>query len=215
MTNRRTVIVVAGGDPPAATALVDLPDDAVVVAADSGLDYAHALGLHVDVVVGDLDSVSEVALAAARHAGTTIERHPAAKDATDLELALDWAVALDADDVVVLGGAGGRFDHLVGGLLLLTSARYAAVDVTARLGDSLVTVVRTGATLHGRVGSYLTLVPVGGPALGITTTGLLYPLHDEDLDPGTSRGVSNELVEPTATVALRDGVLLVIQPAAL
>jgi thiamine pyrophosphokinase len=196
-------------------AVVGLPADARVVAADSGLDFARSLGLHVDVVVGDLDSVSEVGLAAAREAGTTIERHPAAKDATDLELALDRARALEADDIVVLGGAGGRFDHVLGGVLLLADDRYADLRITARLGTALVTVVRDQADLHGDPGDYVSLLPVNGPARGITTTGLLYPLADEDLAPGTSRGVSNELLGAAATVTVRGGVLLAVQPSAL
>jgi thiamine pyrophosphokinase len=212
---RPTVIVVSGGDPPALQALEGLPTDARVVAADSGLDFAHGLGLHVDVVVGDLDSVSEVALAAARHAGTTIERHPSAKDATDLELALDRAVELGAARIVVLGGAAGRFDHVVGGLLLLADERYENVHMTARLGSARVAVVRGEATLEGQVGDYVTLLPVAGPAEGITTSGLLYPLHNEDLLPGTTRGVSNELVTRTATVHVRQGVLFAIQPTAI
>lgn len=215
MTHRTSVLVVSGGDPPLPAALSDLPDDAYVIAADSGLDHALGAGLRVDLVVGDLDSVSPEGLAAARAGGVAIERHPPEKDATDLELALDRAMALGADDIVVVGGAGGRFDHVVGGLLLLTSARYAAADVTARLGDALVTVVRKEAALQGRVGSYVSLLPADGPAIGISTTGLLYPLHDEDLKPGASRGVSNEFVTPSATVAVRVGVLLAIQPGAL
>ena len=63
-----------------------------MIAADAGLDHAEALGLPVDLVVGDLDSVSKEALERARRAGIAIEEHPAAKDQTDLELALDAAM---------------------------------------------------------------------------------------------------------------------------
>ena len=54
-----------------------------------------------------------------------------------------------------------------------------------------------------------------GPARGVTTTGLLYPLHSEDLVPGTTRGVSNELVSDPATVTLTGGVLVAVQPGLL
>lgn len=207
------VVVVAGGDPPTPAVLDGLPADAYVVAADSGLDHARHLGLAVDLVVGDLDSVSPTALVAARADGTTIEQHPAAKDQTDLELALDRAIARRPDRIVVLGGGGGRLDHLVAGLLVLASERYAAVPIEVRTGLATVSVVRGEAELRGAPGSVVSLLPIGGPACGVTTEGLRYPLADEDLAPGTTRGVSNELLDDgVARVRVRGGVLLAIQP---
>jgi thiamine pyrophosphokinase len=61
----------------------------------------------------------------------------------------------------------------------------------------------------------VTLLPVQGPARGVTTDGLLYPLAGEDLLPGTSRGVSNQLLHESATVTVADGVLVAIQPGQL
>jgi thiamine pyrophosphokinase len=231
MTNRATrdqrcVIVVASGDdtaPAAATRLPsaadpppadvdDLPAGAYVVAADSGLDHAAALGLRVDIVVGDFDSVRPETLAAAAEHGTAVDRHPAAKDETDLELALDVAAARNPARILVLGQSGGRLDHLSAGMLLLADERYAGSDVQARFGPALVTVVRDEARLGGRPGELVSLLPVHGPARGVRTDGLLYPLDDEDLPAGTTRGVSNELLGATAQVRLREGVLLAIQP---
>jgi len=189
-----------------------VPRDAYVIAADSGLDHALGLGLKADLVVGDFDSVSAAALAAARADGTTIEQHPVAKDQTDLELALDHALARRPNRIVVVGGEGGRLDHLVAGLLVLTSERYAAVPIEARTGQAIVTVIRDEVRLHGDRGSVVTLLPVGGTACGVTTEGLRYPLADEDLSPGTTRGVSNELLASVARVRVRSGVLLAIQP---
>src|SRR6476646_2864971 len=82
----RAAIVLAGGDPVEPTLRTLLPDDAVVIAADSGLHQAEILGLHVDYVVGDLDSADPDAVERARVAGAVVERHPAEKDATDLAL---------------------------------------------------------------------------------------------------------------------------------
>ena len=209
-------MVVSGGGPPDPGATVGLPAGALVVAADSGLDHARALGLTVDVVVGDLDSVSAPALEAAEAAGAVVERHPEAKDATDLELALDLAVARGARRIVVLGPATGRLDHLLAGAVLLAAPRYADVEVEARLGPARLAVVRPGrpAALTGRPGELVTLVPVHGTAVGVTTEGLLYPLRDEDLPPGTTRGVSNEMLGARAAVTLRAGTLVAVLPGA-
>ena len=208
-------LVFAGGDPPPAELIADLDRSALVIAADSGLDHALALGVRVDVVVGDLDSVTPDALARARDSGADVEPHPAEKDETDLELALRRAVALGVERVTVIGGGGGRHDHLLANALVLGHDDYADLELDALVGTARLTVIRDRAALRGAAGSFLSLLPLGGPARGVRTEGLRYPLLDEDLAPGTTRGVSNELLAPVAVVSLREGVLLAVQPDAL
>jgi len=208
-------VIVTGGDPPDPAVLAHFTGASCVIAADSGLSHARRLGLHVDVVVGDLDSVDPAELAAAEQSGTVVERHPAEKDATDLELALDAACTRGAHRVTVVGGYGGRLDHFLANALCLAAERFARLTLDAWIGAAHVVVVRDRVRLSGAPGSPVTLLPLGGPACGITTSGLRYPLDDEDLAPGTTRGVSNELLGPEASVALGGGVLLAIQPAAL
>ena len=207
-----TVVVVTGGDPLGDEVVPTLPAGSLVVAADSGVDHALALGLTVHTAVGDFDSVSDEGLRAVADAGGVIDRRPAAKDATDLELALETARALGARRIVVLGGHGGRLDHLLANALLLASPLLADVEVVAQMGPARVTVVRARADLTGRPGDLVTLLPAHGPAVGVSTDGLLYPLRDEDLPVGTTRGVSNELALDEASVRLRSGTLLAIQP---
>ena len=202
------VVVVAAGPGPA----VDVPPARVVLAADGGLDRARELGVGVDVVVGDLDSVSAEALAAARGAGARVVGHPAAKDATDLELALDEAVALGAHRVLVLASAEGRLDHLLSSLLLLGADRYAEIELDAVVGTARVHVIRGARSLEGRPGELVTLLAVGGPAEGVTTEGLEYPLAGETLEPGSSRGVSNVFAGRAARVTVTRGALLAIRP---
>jgi thiamine pyrophosphokinase len=207
-----TAIVFAGGDEPTTPAVQDLPAPAMVLAADSGLDHAHALGIAVDVVVGDLDSVDPDVLEAARRAGAVVERHPAAKDATDLELALLAARDRGAAEILVVGGHGGRLDHFLANALLLAAPVFADVRIRARMGDAEITVVRDRAELNAAPGALCSLLPVGGPADGVRTEGLRFPLARETLLPGSTRGVSNEFVAPTAAVSLERGVLLAVLP---
>jgi thiamine pyrophosphokinase len=212
---RRSAVVFAGGDPVPAAAAAWLPGDATVIAADAGLVHAVALGLDADVVIGDFDSVPADLLAAAEAAGAAVERHPAAKDSTDLELALHAARSTGAAHTIVVGGYGGRFDHLLANALVLASDDFAAMQVEAIIGTAHVAVVRHSVSLPGRTGELVSLIPVGGPARGVRTDGLRYPLCGEDLLPGSSRGVSNEIVTPPARVAVGAGTLLSVRPQAL
>ena len=202
------VVVVSAGPGPA----VVVPDARTVVAADGGLERALALGLEVDVVVGDLDSTTPDSLAEAERRGARIVRHPAAKDATDLELALDEAVALGARQVLVVASAEGRLDHLLASLLLLAHERYADLELSALVGSAAVEVVRGTRRLDGAPGTLVTLLPVGGPAAGVSTSGLEYPLDDEMLEPGSSRGVSNVFAAEQAEIVVGHGVLLAVRP---
>jgi len=208
------VVVVSGGNPPPSPAAAHVPTGAPVIAADRGLDYALALGLDVTVAVGDFDSVTTEALAAAEKAGVPIERHPPDKDATDLELALDAAVGMAPGRILVLAGTGGRLDHELSALLLLASDRYAAADVDALVGAALVHVVRGSRELVGQRGELCTLLAANGSAVGVTTEGLQYPLRGETLEPGSSRGVSNVFEGEAARIEVEQGVLLAILPGA-
>jgi thiamine pyrophosphokinase len=212
---QRTVVVVAGGEPVPAAA-VDRAKGATVVAADSGIDHALAAGWHVDVAIGDFDSATEAGLERVAREGARVERHPAAKDHTDLELALEEAARLGATDVLVVGIGGGRLDHLLANFLVLATPALAGATVTAFAGDARVHVVHAGrsCTLDAPPGAVVTLLPVGGGATDITTEGLRYPLDREALAPVTSRGVSNVVEVAPCRVTLGAGTLLAILPGA-
>lgn len=206
--NDKTVIVLAGGE--MAPLERPLPAADLVIAADSGLDHAMGAGIAVDLVIGDLDSVSADALAAARAAGVAVEQHPPDKDATDLELALAAAVRHGAAHIVVLGGGGGRIDHLLANAMLLASPAWADIDVEWHVDSAHILAIRTEATLTGKAGDLLTLLAIGEPADGVTTEGLAYELSDDVLLASSTRGVSNTFTGSHARITVRTGILLAI-----
>lgn len=186
---------------------------ALLVAADGGGLTFERWGIVPDAVVGDMDSLDEAALARLAARGAVIERHPRAKDETDLELAIAYARAAGARRIVVLGAFGGaRLDLTIANALLLAGPAGAAIDLRAEAGPDTVRALRGPgrSTLAGRIGDLVSLVPVGTVA-GARTEGLAYPLAGETLDPGRARGVSNEIVAVPAAVSCDSGVLLVIE----
>ena len=208
-------IVVAGGstDPSDATHLTDAD---LVVAADGGAAWSVAAGRRPDLLVGDMDSIAPALLDDLEGAGVPVERHPAAKEASDLELALDAAVRAGASQVIILGALGGpRLDHELANLLLLADADWAGRRVELRIVRGATTV----RALHGPgamtvdrgSGEGVTLLPVGGDAVGVSTAGLRFPLRDEPLRMGRSRGLSNVVETAPARVELSSGTLLIIE----
>ena len=216
-TTELTAVIVIGGLPPVPGVVAALPKYDLVIAADSGLHGASALGLKVDAVIGDMDSVDETVLNEAQDSGIAIERSPREKDNTDTELALLYAVARGATRIVVVTGGGGRLDHQLGVLNVLLHPKLSGARVEMYWDVAHVIVLRAGASASftGRIGEQVGLLAVGGAATGITTSGLRWALDSETLASHSTRGVSNELVEATATVSLQTGNLFVIKPNAL
>jgi thiamine pyrophosphokinase len=192
-------------------------DDGVelVIAADGGARHATALGLRLDRWVGDGDSIDPADLTALAVAGVRIDQVPREKDASDTELAVLAAVEAGAAEVSIIGGLGGaRIDHALTNVALLAhpALEGRAVRLYDERGARLSLVWGPGeASLDGHVDDLVTLVPVGGPAVGVTTSELRYPLLDEILEPGSSRGLSNARTAPRAGVSLREGRLLVTE----
>lgn len=207
---KRTVVVFAGGSTPRASVLEHLSEGAFVIAADSGFDHARKLGVSVDLLVGDLDSISSEGLAAAGE----IERHPIDKDATDLELAMKAAARRQHERLIVVGGEGGRIDHFIANVCLIAAPEIWGmgedVELTWLVAGAVIHIVRKSIDLAGAVGDIVSLLPLGGPASGVTTKGLRWELRGEVLVLGSTRGVSNNMVSDKASVELTHGTLLAV-----
>lgn len=186
------------------------------VAADGGLRLWERLGLTPHALVGDFDSLSEGEVAALAAAGVEIHRHPVAKDKSDLELALDYVAGLGATSVVLAAVTGTRLDHSLANLFL--AARFAgpATEVTVLTPQGAVYPVvgspgRPGArSLPARPGDVVGLLPVGGPASGVTTHNLRYTLKDATVPWGGTLAISNEPIGSPIGVEVGEGRLLVI-----
>lgn len=206
-------VIVLGGDPVPVEALEEIPDRSWVVAADSGLDHALAIGLKVDLLVGDLDSVSPSALAAV--AAVPRQIFPRDKDATDFELALAAVLTdEDLDRIIVLGGHGGRIDHLLSNAGVLTDPRLSHLHVEWIAGRTKIQVVHHHGRIHGHAGETVSLVALTDTVEGVTTTGFRWELNEATLYRWSSRSMSNIQVKPVATVRVSGGVLAVVQPTA-
>ncbi|HEX5466394.1 MAG TPA: thiamine diphosphokinase [Candidatus Limnocylindrales bacterium] len=190
---------------------------AQVVAADGGALAARALGLRPDVVVGDGDSLPAAERERLAGEGVAFEDWPTDKEASDLELALQRVLRAGPRRVAVLGAFGGeRLDQLLANVWLLDLPTLSGadgpelwfLDATTRLR----LLVGPGrAELVGRPGDLISLLPFGGPAYGVRTEGLRFPLHDETLASGPSRGLSNVRLTQRAVVDLRSGRLLIVE----
>lgn len=218
MTAITHALICANGDPNdglmVSRALRALPPTALIIAADGGARVARWYGLRPQIVIGDLDSIQHGDLAALERGGAQVLRYPPEKDQTDLELALTYAAERGATWIRVLGGIGDRLDQTLANVYLLGAPALAGRDVRLAAGRQEAWLIGAGQhPIAGAVGDTVSLLPVAGPAIGVTTDGLYYRLIAETLTYHQARGVSNVLSQPTAAITLTGGVLLVVHTA--
>lgn len=206
----RVILFVNGElpEPQALRALIN--DDDLLVAVDGGLAHLERLGLTPHLVIGDLDSADPELIAKYRAQGVEIRPFPTDKDETDLEIALDAAIKLAPAKIRIAAALGGRLDQTLANIFLLTRADLAEYDIRLIDGHTEVFLIRDSATISGKAGECVSLLPINGPVTGIRTSGLRYHLDDETLYPERTRGVSNQMSAPTASIAIQSGLLLCI-----
>jgi thiamine pyrophosphokinase len=187
-----------------------------IIGADGGAAQALDWGLLPDLVIGDMDSLPEAARSRLGAEGCQFVWHPRAKDETDLELALQYAVREGAQEIVVLGALGGRLDHTMANVLLLALPSLAGVSIRIAEGNQQALVARDGETirLEGAAGDLVSLLPLRGDASVVSTRGLAWPLQQDTLRFGASRGVSNEMTSGEAEIQVGHGLLLIVHSSA-
>ena len=196
---------------PSDRAVIDAND--YVVAADGGALALERWKVLPHLVVGDMDSLGDAGVERMARQGIPVAKFPAAKDESDLELAVAQAMAVGVTEIVLLGALGGdRLDHETANLLLLADPGYHGIPIEARRGSLRVRALRGDGSLSvGPLNAVVTLLPVNGDAEGVTTDGLRFPLRDETLRFGRARGLSNEVESLPASVTVRKGSLLVFE----
>lgn len=190
-----------------------LPKPDRVVAADGGSMLAERLGLTPDLIIGDLDSADPALVREWEAADVEVKRYKhTEKLETDTELAVLEALQWRPARIYVLGATGGRLDHEIANILLLTHPQLAALDVRIVDGRQEIFLAKPGRwnNLAGEPGDTLSLVPLGGDVEGVKTEGLEYPLHRENLLQGRGRGVSNRFLAENARVVHESGLMLVV-----
>ncbi|WP_051688148.1 thiamine diphosphokinase [Desulfofalx alkaliphila] len=184
-----------------------------IICADGGAVHAKAMGVKPDLIIGDMDSVSEEVLQHYRLNGVETCPFPREKDEVDTELAIEKAVKLGCREILLLGATGGRIDHTLGNIHLLVKAANLGVKATMvdeRHRISLAT-AQQGVKICGPIGGLVSLLPLTTEVTGVTSTGLKWELNDGSFRIGKPFGISNELVDTAALVSVKEGILAVIE----
>lgn len=183
----------------------DLAD--IIICADGGLKYLDLINVEPTHLLGDFDSVDPDLLM--RYSHIDKEVFPKKKDATDSELAIEYAMSLNPTQLVLMGMTGGRLDHELTNIHLL---KTIPDKMKAVIVDSHNRIIYSDKSveLDGQVGSNISIIPISDKITGVKTFGLEYPLNSETLYLTSSRGVSNVIIDSKIKIEIISGEFLII-----
>jgi len=217
-----TGIVFTGGEGPEPQAIKKLLDDlagALIVAADSGLALAEAAGIKPDWIVGDMDSIDN-RNRLSRYPKEKVICYPVDKDYSDTEIALALLWEKTSKDAWIIGGGGGRLDHIFGIRDLFERERYPVRWITANEdiycveGGGAISGAASSAEnnrlrLAGKQGKLVSVFPLDGGPWKARSKGLKWDLDGVHWERGLF-GLSNVAITDEIEINVKQGRFMVI-----
>jgi thiamine pyrophosphokinase len=181
-----------------------------VIAADRGAVWCLAAGITPDIVVGDMDSITEEVFQTIKAKGIEIARYDRKKDMTDTQIAMDMAVSRGADNIDIIAGIGSRFDHSMANVHLLYRALKRNVAAKIITGNHEIFLIKMKTTIYNESGTLISFLPLGLHAEGVYLKGFEYELEDAELNMDFPVGISNVITSDTAEIQVGEGILLAV-----
>jgi thiamine pyrophosphokinase len=184
------------------------PDgDDIVICADSGYKNAISMGVKVDVLVGDFDSLGRIP----DGIGEVIQV-PAEKNSTDTQLAVDIATERGANEIIIVGSTSGRADHTLSTLAILELLWDKRIPAIVVNGQNRVRFIRDSGTILIRsMYKYFSIVTLDNIAKKVSIEGAKYPIVKKDIKRGFQFAVSNEIVKNAALITVKKGAVYIIE----
>ncbi|MFC7392509.1 thiamine diphosphokinase [Scopulibacillus cellulosilyticus] len=183
------------------------------VGVDRGLYYLIKAGIRPVRAFGDFDSISESERLQIEKEHIDLTIYPAEKDATDMELAVDWVIEQQPERCYILGATGGRMDHGLLNIQLLYKGLHTGTEFIIIDKQNQITLLKPGSydVIRQEKFPYISFVPFSKKITGINLNGFKYSLEKAELFLGSSLCISNELIQPKGTISFDDGLLLMIK----
>ena len=181
--------------------------DDIVICADSGYKNALSMGVNVDVLVGDFDSLKDIP-----NGNFELVRVPAEKDQTDTQLAVDIAVERGADEIFIICSTSGRADHALSAMAILERLWDKRIPATIVNGQNRIRFMRDSGTIIVRSAyRYFSVITLDRVAKRVSIEGGKYPLVKKDIMRGEQFAVSNEIVKNAALITVKKGSVYIIE----
>ncbi|WP_099203067.1 thiamine diphosphokinase [Miniphocaeibacter massiliensis] len=180
------------------------------VAVDKGVEYLIDLNIKFDIAIGDFDSINKEYFKIIKNREYPMEMLNIEKDNSDTEAAVDYLIEKKCSEIFMLSCTGSRLDHTISNILLLKKIRDNNIEGyiidennKIRLSNSL--------NIVGNEFENISIIPLDMSGINVTLEGFYYKLDSENIEFGSSRCLSNYLIESVGKVYINKGNALIIE----
>lgn len=205
-------VIIAHGSADSGKVIVrECRDAELIICADGGAEYAMQNSIIPNILIGDLDSIDKDVLEYFLEKNVRIEKYPVEKDYTDTEICIEKAVTLGARVICIISGVGGRIDHSLGNIFLLSNMADKGISSYIATDNEYIYLCREEIEIEGNIGDTISIIPLRAAAVGLYTSGLKYSLFNGEIPFGRALGISNEMTSENCNIRLSEGEVLVIK----
>jgi len=183
----------------------------IIICADGAARHLRPLNVIPAFIIGDMDSIDNETVRYFDKKGSTILTYPGDKDETDTQLAIEYALKLQPDEIFIFGALGGRIDHTLANISLLIMGVKQGIDIKIIDETCEIFIVNQQSIVEGEAGKTVSLLPLSSEVAGVTLEGFEYPLSGGVMEIGRPYGISNRLIAEKGIITVKSGYLLVIR----
>lgn len=202
-------LLIASGDVDSHILKEEARDKDYIIAVDGGMNYCFREGVNPDLIIGDLDSISLENKRLIEGGQIELLRFPTEKNATDLELAIDYVIEHQFTKVTILGGTGSRLDHSMAGIFLLVKLKEAKVEGFL-INNKNIIFLQEGRKEVFALKKYMSIIPISNKGIIVSLEKFKYPLNQDYIDFGSTRCISNEFLGDYGIIDIEKGCGIVI-----
>ncbi len=182
-----------------------------IICVDGGAKHLIRMNITPDVLIGDLDSISSEDKEKLTSSNVELIKFNVDKDATDTELAMDFAISKGVSEIIFIGVTGTRLDHTLSNIYLLKKLLEKNIEGKIINEHNEIILINKKTTIRGKVGDLVSIIPITQRVNGVSLNGFKFHLYNATLGLGTSLGISNVLIDEIGTINIENGLLLVIK----
>lgn len=202
-------LLVSGGNIGDTNLLRDISKDMdFIIAVDRGTDYCLNASLIPDIIVGDLDSINENSLKTVKKEDIPILQFPVEKDETDTELAIEYLINKDFQDITIVAAIGSRMDHSLGNIFLLKKLKDNKLRGKIVNEHNVIYLIDRELKVENKTNTYVSIIPITEHIV-VTLEGFKYNLYKRKIDFSSTLGISNEIEGDIGYIKIHMGEALV------